>query len=35
MQKIILKESISIKRDDLANGSFASGVIQYAFSYYN
>lgn len=35
VQKIILKESISIKRDDLANGSFASGVIQYAFSYYN
>ena len=35
VQKIILKENITIKRDDLANGSFASGVIQYAFSYYN
>lgn len=35
VQRLVLKEDISITRDDVANGSFASGVIQYAFSYYN
>ena len=30
-----LQETINIERDDMANGTFAPGVIQYAFSYYD
>lgn len=30
-----LKENIEVTRNDEASGLFASGVIQYAFSYYN
>lgn len=30
-----LKERITIQRDTVTNGTFASGVLQYSFSYYN
>lgn len=35
VQKLQLDETITVVRDDIASGSFASGVIQYAFTYYN
>ena len=35
VQNLELKEQIKITRNDLASGLFSSGVIQYAFSYYN
>lgn len=35
VQDLELKETVTIVRDDLASGSFSSGVIQYAFTYYN
>lgn len=35
VQDLELKETVTVVRDDLANGSFSSGVIQYAFTYYN
>ena len=35
VQDLELKETITVVRDDLASGSFSSGVIQYAFTYYN
>ena len=34
-RKLKLQESISISRNLVANGVFAPGVIQYAFTYYN
>lgn len=33
--KLQLNESVSIEKNTASNGSFASGVIQYAFTYYN
>lgn len=35
VQGLALKEIINIKRSDFGGGAFSSGVIQYAFSYYN
>lgn len=35
VQTIELLESIKVERNDMANGIFSSGVIQYAFTYYN
>ena len=35
VQDLELKETVTVVRDDLASGSFSSGVIQYAFTYYN
>jgi len=35
VQKLTLKENIIVTRNASGNGSFAPGVIQYAFSYYN
>lgn len=35
VQKLILDEEITIDREDISNGVFSSGVIQYAFTYYN
>lgn len=35
VQDLELKETVTVARDDLASGSFSSGVIQYAFTYYN
>lgn len=35
VQDLELKETITVVRNDLASGSFSSGVIQYAFTYYN
>lgn len=35
VQELTLSEKITIQRNDLAGGSFAAGVIQYAFTYYN
>ena len=34
VQKLKLNEEISIKKTNTSNGSFGSGVIQYAFTYY-
>ena len=34
-RKLKLQESVSISRNLVANGVFAPGVIQYAFTYYN
>lgn len=34
VQTLSLKEKVTIKTAKVSNGSFASGVIQYAFSYY-
>jgi hypothetical protein len=35
VQDLGLKETVTVTRNDLASGSFSSGVIQYAFTYYN
>lgn len=35
VQNLSLNDSISVSRQDDASGFFSSGVIQYAFSYYN
>lgn len=35
VRRLKLNESISIKKNTVANGSFAPGVIQYAFTYFN
>lgn len=35
VQDLELKETVTVVRDNLASGSFSSGVIQYAFTYYN
>ena len=35
VQDIELNETVTIVRDDLASGAFSSGIIQYAFTYYN
>lgn len=35
VRKIALNEDIIIKRDDVASGVFAPGVIQYAFTYFD
>lgn len=35
VRRLKLNESISIERNIVANGSFAPGVIQYAFTYFN
>nr|DAG94142.1 MAG TPA: stabilization protein [Crassvirales sp.] len=35
VQDLNLNETVTITRNDLASGSFSSGVIQYAFTYYN
>lgn len=35
VQELELKETITIERNDLASGLFSSGIIQYAFTYYN
>lgn len=35
VQDLSLKETVTVTRNDLARGSFSSGVIQYAFTYYN
>ena len=35
VQELDLKETITVERNDVASGMFASGVIQYAFTYYN
>lgn len=35
VQDLSLKETVTVVRNDLASGSFSSGVIQYAFTYYN
>ena len=35
VSRLKLNESISIERNIVANGSFAPGVIQYAFTYFN
>lgn len=35
VQELNLEEKITVKRNTNATGSFASGVIQYAFTYYN
>jgi hypothetical protein len=35
VQDLSLKETVTVTRNDLASGSFSSGVIQYAFTYYN
>ena len=35
VSKLQLNEEITITRNDVSNGSFPSGVVQYAFSYYN
>lgn len=35
VQDLELKETVTVVRDDLASGSFSSGVMQYAFTYYN
>lgn len=35
VSKLQLNESFTITRNDSSNGSFPSGVVQYAFSYYN
>ena len=35
VQDLELRETVTVVRDDLASGSFSSGVIQYAFTYYN
>lgn len=35
IQELSLKEEIIITRNEVANGLFAPGVIQYAFTYYN
>lgn len=35
VRRLKLDESISIERNIVANGSFAPGVIQYAFTYFN
>lgn len=35
VQGLHLKEQVSVSRNDLANGVFSAGVIQYSFTYYN
>lgn len=35
VQDLNLNESISVVKNDISSGTFASGVIQYAFTYYN
>lgn len=35
IRNLDLKENVTIKRNDLANGIFAPGIIQYTFTYYN
>lgn len=35
VQDLGLKETVTVTRNDLASGLFSSGVIQYAFTYYN
>lgn len=35
VQELNLSETITVSRNDDSNGAFASGVIQYAFTYYN
>ena len=35
VRKLKLSESITIERNNASNGSFAPGVIQYAFTYYS
>lgn len=35
VQELNLEEKITVKRNTNATGSFAAGVIQYAFTYYN
>ena len=35
VKRLKLNESVSIERNIVANGSFAPGVIQYAFTYFN
>lgn len=35
VQKIELLEKVSVSRENISNGSFSPGVIQYAFTYYN
>lgn len=35
VQDLGLKETVTVTRNDLSSGSFSSGVIQYAFTYYN
>lgn len=35
VQDLGLKEIVTVTRNDLASGLFSSGVIQYAFTYYN
>lgn len=35
VQELNLNETITVSRNDDSNGAFASGVIQYAFTYYN
>ena len=35
VQDLSLKETVTVVRNDLASGLFSSGVIQYAFTYYN
>ena len=35
IQELNLQEEVTIKRNELSSGSFAPGIIQYAFTYYN
>ena len=35
VQELNLNETITVSKNDTAGGSFASGTIQYAFTYYN
>lgn len=35
VRRLSLKETVTIKKDIIANGSFAPGVIQYAFTYFS
>lgn len=35
IQNLSLNEEVTVVRKDISNGSFSSGVIQYAFTYYN
>lgn len=35
VQELELRETVTVERNDLASGLFSSGIIQYAFTYYN
>ena len=35
VQELTLNEKVTVERNDLSNGLFSPGIIQYAFTYYN